>query len=93
MPGVLLRKVVLKDGSSYWLRPRFVLGYMAGTVEDLADPLLLASHGVLAWLLTRGFGHNDMFGYRLVERLGRSSLVGTTVRHPARRPEHLTAGE
>lgn len=93
LPGVLLRKVVLKDGSSYWLRPSFALGYMAGTVEDLAYPLLLASHGVPAWLLTRGFGHSDMFWYRLVERLGRSSLVGTTVRDPARLPEHLTADE
>lgn len=93
LPGVLLRKVVLKDGSSYWLRPSFVLGYMTGTVEDLAYPLLLASHGVPAWLLTVGFGHNDMFWYRLVERLGRSSLVGTTVRDPARLPEHLTADE
>ena len=93
LPGVRLRKVVLKNGSSYWLRPSFVLGYMTGTVDDLAYPLLLASHGVPAWLLTMGFGHNDMFGYRLVERLGRSSLVGTTVRDPARLPEHLTADE
>ena len=27
------------------------------------------------WLLTLGFGHNDMFWYRLIERLGRNSLV------------------
>lgn len=93
LPGVRLRKVVLPDGSSYWLRPSFVMGYMAGTADELSYPLLLASHGVPAWLLTMGFGHNDMYWQRLIERIGRSSLVGTTVRDPARLPEHITADE
>jgi hypothetical protein len=92
LKGMRLRKVIF-NGSSFWLRPSFVLGYMTGTVDDLSYPLLLASHGVPAWLLTMGFGHNDMFWYRLVERLGRSSLVGTTVRDPARLPEHLAGDE
>ena len=43
---VILGKVVTDDGSSYWLRPSFVTGYMTGTVDELAYPLLLASHGV-----------------------------------------------
>jgi hypothetical protein len=93
LDGVRLRKIRLPDGSAYHLRPSFVMGYMAGTAEDLAYPLLLASYGVPAWLLTVGFGHNDMFWYRLVERLGRNSLVGTTVRDPAQLPEHLAADE
>ena len=66
---------------------------MTGTVDELAYPLLLAAHGVPAWLLKIGFGHSEMYWYRLVERLGRSSLVGTTVRDPARLPEHLAADE
>jgi hypothetical protein len=45
------------------------------------------------WLLTAVFGHNDMYWQRLVERLGRHSLVGTTVRDPLRLPEHLAADE
>jgi hypothetical protein len=93
LPGVKLRKIVLAEGTSYWLRPSFVTGYMTGTVEELAYPLLLAAQGVPAWLLTMGFGHSDMDWYRLVERLGRSSLVGTTVRDTARLPEHLAADE
>ena len=36
LPGLRLRKLVLADGSSYWLRPSFVAGYMTGTVEELA---------------------------------------------------------
>ena len=93
LPGVRLRKVVLADGSAYWLRPSFALPYMTGTVDDLAYPLLLLAHGVPAWLLTVGFGHGDMYWHRLLERLGRNSLVGTTVRDPARLPEHLAADE
>lgn len=93
LPGIKLRKVVTAEGTSYWLRPSFVAGYMTGTVEGLAYPLLLAAHGVPAWLLAIGFGHGEMYWYRVVERLGRSSLVGATVRDPARLPEHLAADE
>ncbi len=93
LPGLKLRKIVLADGTSYWLRPSFVTGYMTGTVDELAYPLLLAAHGVPPWLLKIGFGHSEMYWYRIIERLGRNSLVGTTVRDPARLPEHLAADE
>lgn len=93
LPGLKLRKIVTDDGSCYWLRPSFVVGYMAGTVDELAYPLLLAAHGVPAWLLTMGFGHSQMYWHRVVERLGRSSLVGATVRDPAALPAHLAADE
>ena len=91
--GLKLRKVVTDGGSSSWLRPSFIVGYMAGTVDELAYPMLRAAHGVPAWLLKVGFGHGEMDWYRLVERLGRASLVGTTVRGPARMPLHLAADE
>ena len=45
-------------------------------------PLLLLSFGVPAWVVTRGFGHNDMYWHRLVERFGRNSLAGVTARNP-----------
>ena len=88
-----MRKLVLSEGASFWLRPSFVLSYMSGTVDEVAYPLMLAAYGVPAWLLTQGFGHNDMYWYRLIERLGRHSLVGTTVCDPQRLPEHLAADE
>ena len=46
LPGLKLRKAVTADGASYWLRPSFIAGYMTGTVDELAYPLLLAAHGV-----------------------------------------------
>lgn len=93
LAGVRLRQVFLNDKSVFWLRPGFVVSYMVGTVDELEHPLLLASYGVPAWLLTAVFGHNDMYWQRLLERLGRHSLVGTTVRDPQRLPEHLAADE
>jgi hypothetical protein len=93
LPGLKLRKLVTADGSSYWLRPSFIAGYMAGTVDELAYPMLLAAQGVPAWLLKVGFGRGEMYWHRLVERLGRSCLVGATVRDAARLPVHLAADE
>ncbi len=93
LPGIRLRKVVLISGESFWLRPSFVFSYMMGTVDELEYPLLLASYGVPAHLLTRGFGHSDMFWQRHIERLGRNSLVGTTVCGADQLPDHLAADE
>ena len=93
MPGVRLRQLRLKDGGAFTLRPSFVMSYMTGTVEEVEYPLLLLSYGVPCWVVTKGFGHNDMHWQRHLERLGRNSVVGTTVPDPARLPEHLAADE
>jgi hypothetical protein len=94
LDGIRLRKIRPTGGSeAYHLRPSFVMSFMTGITDDVEYPLLLASFGVPAWVLTLGFGHNDMYWHRLVERLGRNSLVGTTVRDPERLPEDLAADE
>ena len=93
MPGVRLRQLRLRDGTAFTLRPSFVMSYMSGTVEDMEHPLLLLSFGIPCWVVTKLFGHNDMYWQRHLERLGRNSLVGTTVRDPSRLPEHLAADE
>jgi hypothetical protein len=94
LEGLQLRKVRPRGGGpAYHLRPSFVMSYMTGTTDELEFPLLLASFGVPAWVLTKGFGHSDMYWHRLVERIGRNSVVGTTVRDPKRLPEHLAADE
>jgi hypothetical protein len=93
MPGIRLRQVRLADGRVFTFRPSFVMSYMTGTVEELEHPLLLLSLGVPCWVVTTIFGHNDMYWHRHLERLGRNSLVGTTVPNPGRLPEHLAADE
>jgi hypothetical protein len=59
LPGLKLRKIVLAEGVSYWLRPSFIAGDMTGTVDELASPLLLTAHGVNPWLLKIGSGHSS----------------------------------
>lgn len=97
LPGIRLRQVRVKnrDGMEevYALRPCFVMPYMAGFAADVQFPLRLMAHGVPSWLIAEGFGHNAQFWDRHVERLGRNSLVGTTVRDPDKLPEHLVADE
>ena len=88
LPGIRLRQLRTKDGV-YTLRPSFVFSYMAGTVDELENALLLLSLRTPIWVVTRVCGRNDMFWERLLERIGRNSLVGTTVRVP----EHLAADE
>lgn len=92
LPGIRLWQVRVA-GQVFTLRPSFVFAYMTGTVEELENPLLLLSVGVPCWIVTRIFGRNDMFWQRHLERLGRNSLVGTTVKDPQRLPEHLVADE
>ena len=94
LDGIQLRKMKPRGGTeAFHLRPCFVMSFMTGTTDEIEYPLRLASFGVPCWVLTQGFGHSDMYWHRLVERLGRNSLVGTTVRDPKRLPEHIAADE
>jgi len=80
-------------GVAYGVRPSFVMPYMSGATEKLDPPLFLYSLGVPYWALTRVFGHNDMYWHRHIERLGRNSIVGTTVQSATTLPRHLAADE
>jgi hypothetical protein len=92
MPGIRLRQLRVQN-RAYALRPSFVMSYMSGAVPELEHPLLLLSIGVPCWVVTKIFGRNDMFWQRHLERLGRNSLVGTTVRVAEQLPLHLAADE
>jgi len=98
LPGIRLRQLRLKsDKTAYTLRPSFVLPYMVGrldeTSQNIEGGLLLLSHNVPVWLVGDVLGHDDMYWERLLQRLGRNSLVGTTVNDPQKLPEHLAADE
>jgi hypothetical protein len=90
--GVRLRRVRCKSGGSFSVRPCFVLPYMVGYADEAGDPLFLRAFGVPFWALARVFGRGVMHWYRLELALGRSSVVGATVRR-AEMPEHLLADE
>jgi hypothetical protein len=90
--GVRIRRILLKDGSAYSIRPSFLMPYMAARTDDVEGPLFLRKFAVPFWALARVFGHDPMYWYRLECGLGRFSVAGTTVRQ-AELPEHLLADE
>ena len=106
LPGIQLRKLILKGKRQiFTLRPSFVLSYMmgelsmpapetvAGCPPNLEIGLELLSHNVPVDLVVKACGGTAMFGERLLQRVGRNSLVGTTVSAPQQIPQDLTADE
>jgi len=92
MPDIQLRQIHIA-GQRYYLRPSFVMPAFSGTTDELKHPMELLAHGVALWLIVKVFGHDEMFWLRQEQRLGRNSIVGTTVRTPEALPEHLAADE
>ena len=90
--GVTIRRVLLKDGTTYSIRPSFLMPYMTARTADVEGPLFLRKFGVPFWALAHVFGRDPMSWYRLECGLGRFSVVGTTVRQ-AELPAHLLADE
>jgi hypothetical protein len=89
---VPLRRIVLRDGRSYSIRPSFLMPYMTARTDDVDGPLFLRKFGVPFWALARVFGGDSMYWYRMEVGLGRSSIVGATARR-AELPEDLLADE
>jgi hypothetical protein len=90
--ALVLRRIALRDGTTYSIRPSFVMPYLTARTDDIEKPLFLRKFGVPFWALTRVFGRNPMFWFRLECQLGRNSIVGTTVRQ-VDIPKHLLADE
>ena len=90
--GVPIRRIVLRDGRSYSIRPSFLMPYMTARTDEVEAPLFLRKFGVPFWALARVFGRDPMYWYRMEIGLGRNSVVGTTARR-AELPEDLLADE
>jgi hypothetical protein len=91
--GLRLRRIrIVSTGESFSVRPSFVLPYMTGYTDHVQPPLFLRSFGVPFWALAKVFGKGHTYWYRLEVSLGRSSIVGTTLRR-AGLPSHLLADE
>jgi len=90
-PGMRLRQRRLQSGAGSTVRPRCVMPSRAGVAEAVADPLRRLASGVPPWLVAASCGHDAHSWDRQVERLGRQSRVGTTVRDPEQGPQPRTA--
>jgi hypothetical protein len=80
-------------GEVFTVAPAFVMPYMSATVAEAEKALLLMRFHVPYWAIAYVFGRDAMYWYRLQQGLGRFSVVGTTVKTPARLPTDLVADE
>ena len=67
------------DGTSYSIRPSFVMPYMTALTDDVEKALSLRKHNVPYWGIAQVFGRYPMYWYRIEQQIGRNSIVGTTV--------------
>jgi hypothetical protein len=99
MPDVCLRRIKLKgcdvrgNASVFTIAPSAVMPYMTGYTDEVEKPLFLQRFGVPFWALSRVFGRNDQYWYRLVSQVGRYEIIQTTVKGSGRLPKHLLADE
>lgn len=91
--GFVMRRILLKKGGSYQIRPSFMMPYMIAKTTEVEKALYLRRWGVPFEALAYVFGRNSMFWYRAYVSLGRNSIVGTTIKDPDLLPEHLLADE
>ena len=87
-----IRRIKLRNGDQYQVRPAFALPMMVGKVQDVEAGLFFRKFGVPYWAIARVFGRNATFWYRLEIGLGRNSIVGTAVK-TVPIPEDLLADE
>jgi len=94
MPEIRLRRIKLRsDQEVFTIRPSFVMPYMAGYTSDVEKGLFLRKWAVPPYALAYVFGRDESYWYRLENRFGRNSIVGTTVKDADKLPKDLLADE
>jgi hypothetical protein len=99
LEDVRLRRICLKardiEGKEqvFTIAPSGVMPYLVGYTDDVEKALFLRRFDVPFWALTRLFGHDDDYWYRIENYFGRYNLVQTVVKDPEKLPLHLLADE
>jgi hypothetical protein len=86
-----LRKI-RTGGFDYRIYPHFVVPYMRGETEVIADGLFLLRWAPY-WAIAETHGKNAMFWYRCHNFFGLKSIVGTTVQKDTPVPKDVVADE
>jgi hypothetical protein len=96
MPDIRLRRIKVGCSDSpdvFTIRPSFVMPYMTGSTNDVEKALFLRKWAVPPWALAYVFGRDESYWYRLENRFGRNSIVGSTVKEADKLPKDLLADE
>ena len=89
---VMIRRIQLRNGQVWTVRPSFVMPYMTGFTQEVSKALYLRKYGVPYEALTYVFGRDDNYWYRMEVQFGRKSIVATTVK-TVKIPKDLLADE
>ena len=91
--GLRMRRIVTKADKEVWhIRPAFVMPYMTCDTAT-AEKILFLQKWAPAWALAHVFDKDVMTIHRLTLRMGRYTLVGTTVKQPDTLPKNVGADE
>lgn len=99
LPGVRFRRIKLKAGNGegkqevLTIASSTVMPAMTGLTDEIEKALFLRQFAVPFWALTRVFGRDDSYWYRMTASFGRLEIVSTTVKDVDKLPEHLLADE
>lgn len=89
-----LRRIKIYSSEAVFLiRPSFIMSYCVARTEDIEPALYLRRWNVPYDALAHVFGRSAKHYERAQLSLGRFSLVGTTIKHAEKLPEHLVADE
>jgi hypothetical protein len=89
---VMTRRIKLRNGQAWSIRPSFVMPHMTGFTEEVAKALSLRKYGVPYEGLVYVFGKDENYWYRMEIQFGRKSIVGTTIK-TCKIPKDLLADE
>lgn len=91
---IVVRRIKLKANKEvFTLRPSFVMPYFIASTDEVERALYLRQWGVPFEALAYVFGRDAMFWYRAWLCLGRTNLVGTSVKSAQAMPADLVADE
>lgn len=91
---LVVRRIKLNNAEKVFaIRPSYVMPYGVARTDEVEKPLLLLGDGVALESLTYVFGRDPHHWDRMWLGLGRPSLVGTTIKDPAKLPSHLVPDE
>ncbi len=91
--GIRVRRIVTKADEEVWyIQPAFVMPYMTCDTAT-AEKILFLQKWAPAWALAHAFEKDVMSIHRFTIRMGRYTMVGTTVKQPDKLPKNVGADE
>ncbi len=91
--GLRVRRIVTTADDEVWsIQPAFVMPYMSCDTAP-AEKMLFLQKWAPAWALAHAFENDVMTIHRLTSRMGRYTMVGTTVKQPDTLPKDVGADE